>query len=203
MNQDMNFLNIASSRYTTKKYDPNKTIDDDTIGKLKEIIRLSPSSINSQPWRFTFISDDKIKGVLSEFSYHNKQKVLDASHVVVFSVVKDVESFENNKLTLLPEGATAYYNRVLKPKGDEHIMTWMSSQVYLSLGFFLGATASLNIDSTPMEGIQADGYDSVLQDIGYKTLFAVAIGYRDQHDTNQPNQTPKFRLDINEVVRSL
>ena len=48
MNQDMNFLNIASSRYTTKKYDPNKTIDDDTIGKLKEIIRLSPSSINSQ-----------------------------------------------------------------------------------------------------------------------------------------------------------
>ena len=203
MKQDMNFLNIAESRYTTKKYDPTKSIHDDTIGKLKEIIRLSPSSINSQPWRFTFVSDEKIKSELSEFSYHNKQKVLDASHVVVFSVGKDVESFENNRLTLLPEGALAYYNLALKPKGDEQVMTWLSSQVYLSLGFFLSAAASLNIDSTPMEGIQAEGYDSVLQDNGYKTLFAVAIGYRDEQDPNQPTYTPKFRFEKDQVIRSI
>ena len=123
----MNFLQIAQSRYTTKKYDPNKKVDEVTIENLKEIIRLSPSSINSQPWKFTFVSDEKVKSELAEFSYNNKQKVLNASHVVVFGVIKDAEAFENEKLTLLPEVVTSYYNRVLKPKGDAQVMTWLTS----------------------------------------------------------------------------
>ncbi len=199
----MDFLHIAQSRYTTKKYDPNKKVDNETIENLKEIIRLSPSSINSQPWKFTFVSDEKVKSELAEFSYNNKQKVLDASHVVVFGVIKNAETFENEKLTLLPEVVTSYYNRVLKSKGDEQVMTWLTSQVYLSLGFFLSATASLGIDSTPMEGIQTEAYDRVLQNDDYKTLFAVAIGYRDKEDTNQPVHTPKFRLEKDQIIRSI
>lgn len=199
----MSFLNIAQSRYTTKKYNSGRKIDDDTIEKLKEIVRLSPSSINSQPWKFTFVADEKIKSKLSELSFGNREKVLNASHVVVFSVVKDAETFENIKLAHLPEYTAAYYNRVLKPTGDEQIMTWLTSQVYLSLGFFLSATASLGIDSTPMEGIDTKEYDAILQADDYKTLFAVAIGYRDEEDENQPSLTPKFRLEKDDVIRSI
>lgn len=199
----MSFLNIAQSRYTTKKYDENKKIDNVTVEKLKGIIRLSPSSINSQPWKFTFVSDPDVKNSLAEHSYGNREKVQYASHIVVFSVVKDVESFENNKLTLLPEGATSYYNNVLKPRGDEQVMSWLSSQVYLSLGFFLSASASLGIDSTPMEGINAEEYDAILKEDGYKTLFAVALGYRDEQDPNQPSVTPKFRLEEDNVIRTI
>lgn len=203
MDTNMCFLNIAQSRYTTKKYDSTKKIDNNTIEQLKEIIRLSPSSINSQPWKFTFVENETIKNELSEFSHFNSDKIKDASHVVVFSVMKDAEAFENMRLTQLPEGTSAYYNRVLKPKGDEQIMNWMSSQVYISLGFFLSAAASLGIDSTPMEGIEKLGYDSVLQDDGYKTLFAVAIGYRHKEDINQILNTPKFRLEQDQVIRSI
>ena len=199
----MCFLNIAQSRYTTKRYDSTKKIDSNTLNKLKEIIRLSPSSINSQPWKFTFVENETIKNELSEFSHFNSDKIKDASHVVVFSVMKDAEAFENMRLTQLPEGTSAYYNRVLKPKGDEQIMNWLSSQVYISLGFFLSAAASLGIDSTPMEGIEKVGYDSVLQDDGYKTLFAVAIGYRHKEDINQILNTPKFRLEQDQVIRSI
>ncbi len=92
---------------------------------------------------------------------------------------------------------------MLKPRGDEQIKTWLISQVYLSLGFFLSATASLGIDSTPMEGIQVESYDDILQDDDYKTLFAVAIGYRDNEDINQPVHTPKFRLEQNQIIRSI
>jgi nitroreductase/dihydropteridine reductase len=203
MDTNMCFLNIAQSRYTTKRYDSTKKIDSNTLNKLKEIIRLSPSSINSQPWKFTFVENETIKNELSEFSHFNSDKIKDASHVVVFSVMKDAEAFENMRLTQLPEGTSAYYNRVLKPKGDEQIMNWMSSQVYISLGFFLSAAASLGIDSTPMEGIEKVGYDSVLQDDGYKTLFAVAIGYRHKEDINQILNTPKFRLEQDQVIRSI
>ncbi len=199
----MSFLDIAQKRYTTKKYDSSKKIDEHTIEKLKEILRLSPSSINSQPWKFTFVADEEIKSRLAEFSLGNREKVLDASHIVIFSVVKDAEAFENNKLKLLPEYTTTYYNRVLKPRGDEQIMTWLTSQVYLSLGFFLSATATLGVDSTPMEGINTKEYDAILKDDNYKTLFAVAIGYRDKEDENQPSLNPKFRLDAEDVIRSI
>lgn len=199
----MSFLDIAQKRYTTKKYDSSKKIDEHTIEKLKEILRLSPSSINSQPWKFTYVADEEIKSRLAEFSLGNREKVLDASHIVIFSVVKDAEAFENNKLKLLPEYTTTYYNRVLKPRGDEQIMTWLTSQVYLSLGFFLSATATLGIDSTPMEGINTKEYDAILKDDNYKTLFAVAIGYRDKEDENQPSLNPKFRLDAEDVIRSI
>lgn len=199
----MSFLDIAKSRYTTKKYDPNGKIADETIEQLKEILRLSPSSINSQPWKFTFISDEKTKSELSKVSYHNEQKINDASHIVVFSVIENVEDFENGNLTLLGSEKAAYYNRMVKPKGEAGIKSWLSCQVYLSLGFFLSACASMGIDSTPMEGIETAEYDRILQQEGYKTLFAVAVGYRDKEDANQPLITPKFRLDMENVIRTI
>ncbi len=92
---------------------------------------------------------------------------------------------------------------MVKPKGESEIKSWLSCQVYLSLGFFLSACASMGIDSTPMEGIQTEAYDRILQQDGYKTLFAVAIGYRDKEDANQPSITPKFRLDMENVIRTI
>ncbi|WP_286851441.1 nitroreductase family protein, partial [Sphingobacterium sp. UBA7253] len=46
----MAFLETAKQRYTTKKYNSEALIPEEKIAELKEIIRLSPSSINSQPW---------------------------------------------------------------------------------------------------------------------------------------------------------
>ena len=56
----MDFLQLAQNRYTTKHYS-NKRISDSDIAKLKEILRLAPSSINSQPWQFVFIDDAATK----------------------------------------------------------------------------------------------------------------------------------------------
>ena len=52
----MNFLELAKNRYTTKSY-RNEKISEDKIQKLKEILRLAPSSINCQPWKFYFIDN--------------------------------------------------------------------------------------------------------------------------------------------------
>ena len=56
----MDFLQLAQNRYTTKHYS-DKRISDSDIAKLKEILRLAPSSINSQPWQFVFISDKLLR----------------------------------------------------------------------------------------------------------------------------------------------
>ncbi|WP_028298246.1 nitroreductase family protein [Olivibacter sitiensis] len=199
----MSFLDLAKSRYTTKRYNANEKIADEKIQQLKEILRLSPSSINSQPWQFIFVSDEKTKSELASVSFFNEQKINEASHLVVFSVIDSVEKFEEQIRQNLPEGSVNYYNNFLKPLPETEIKSWLQRQVYLSLGFFLSACASLEIDSTPMEGIKTEEYNKILQLNGYKTLFAVAIGYRNPEDTNQPSVKPKFRLELENIIKSI
>lgn len=196
----MHFLDIARKRYTTKQYNPNEKIPADIVQQLKEILQLSPSSINSQPWKFTIIADEKVKSKLADVSYHNAEKIKQASHIIVFNVLDSVEKFEADILRQLPEGSINYYQQHIKPLGDNGIKNWMQHQVYLSLGFFLAACASAGIDSTPMEGIQPKEYDKTLRYEGYTALFAVAIGRRDAHDFNQPALKPKFRRPLEHVV---
>lgn len=180
----MNFLDLAKNRYTTKIYQ-NKKISEEKINDLKEILRLAPSSINSQPWRFIFVSDENKKQELAKVSFFNESKINNASHLVVFLGFDDLEKFESQIRKCLPEGQINYYLQNVKPKGEEVTKKWLHRQVYISLGYFLSACASMGIDSTPMEGIQMEKYDEILQQDGYKTLFAVAIGYRDSNDSNQ------------------
>jgi nitroreductase / dihydropteridine reductase len=199
----MKFINLSKSRYTTKKYNPSKKISDNEIEELKEILRLSPSSINSQPWKFIFVSNEEIKNQLAEVSYFNEQKIKDASHLVVFCAIDDIQSFENQINKNLPEGAVGYYNQFIKPLSEQEIKSWLKHQVYLSLGYFLSACASMSIDSTPMEGIKSNEYNAILDLKNYTTLFAVAIGYREQNDPNQPKIKNKSRLQMEEMVKVL
>lgn len=199
----MHFLDIAKNRYTTKQYNPNEKLSEDIVQQLKEILRLTPSSINSQPWKFTIISDTKIKSELATVSYHNLEKINQASHLVVFNVIDNVEKFENENLRQLPETAMNFYTQRIKPLGEAGIKNWMQHQVYLSLGFFLAACASMGIDSTPMEGIQPEEYNKILKYDGYTALFAAVIGRRDVADFNQPTLKPKFRRPLDEVVESI
>jgi|SRR5690606_1711605 len=131
----MSFLDLANKRYTTKQYQSGKKISEDQIRQLKEILRLSPSSINSQPWKFVFVGEEQKKAELARVSYFNEQRILDASHVVVFSVIDRVEDFEKQIEEHLPEGAVNYYNNMVKPLGEAEIKSWLRHQVYLSLGF--------------------------------------------------------------------
>lgn len=199
----MNFLELAKNRYTTKKYDGSKKISEETISKLKEILRLSPSSINSQPWKFTFVTNEELKDKLAKVSYHNEQKVQKASLVVVFEVIDDVHQFGAQVEKNLPEGNINYFKKNIEHLPETEIKSWLAHQVYLSLGYFLSAVASLDLDSTPMEGIQPEAYDEILKIEGYKTLFAVAVGHRDAEDSNQPTITSKSRLPLEDVIVSL
>lgn len=99
----MSFLDLAKSRYTTKRYNANDKIADEKIQQLKEILRLSPSSINSQPWQFIFVSDEKTKQDLASVSFFNEQKINEASHLVVFSTIDSLEKFEEQIRQICPK----------------------------------------------------------------------------------------------------
>lgn len=196
----MNFLNKMKTRYTVKKYNPQSKVSVEQVLQLKEILNLSPSSINSQPWNFVFVNDMEVKEQLAKASYFNSEKVLESSHLIAFQVLKNTTDFEKQIEENLPEGSINYYNTMVKPKGEAAIKSWLAHQVYLSLGVLLSACADMGIDSTPMEGIETEKYDEILQNDKYETLFAVAIGERSEHDTNQPKVTAKKRLQSDKII---
>ncbi|MCT3924056.1 nitroreductase family protein [Elizabethkingia anophelis] len=196
----MSYTENIKKRYTTKKYKSNVKIEEGKIEKLKEILRLTPSSINSQPWKFIFISDQNIKESLAQVSYMNKSKILDCSHIIVLTVDTDIIAFEKEIKETLPTPAIEFYYNFVKSKGENFIHNWLSNQVYISLGFLLSATANLEIDSSPMEGIQKDQYDKILNNERYKTLVAIAIGQRAEDDFNQLALKPKSRKSKDETV---
>lgn len=199
----MNFLELATTHYTTKSYQ-DKRIEKKTIEALKEILRLSPSSINSQPWQFLFVSDEKLKNEsLAKLSLMNEQRVKQASHLVIFRVMSPA-LFEEKRSQYISPSGYAFYQQHMKPQGEAYVASWLAHQVYVALGYFLTACTSMGIDSTPMEGILKEAYDKHLpKEEGYHTLFAVAIGYRDPEDKNQPTLNPKNRLPLTEVIREL
>lgn len=199
----MKFSEKMQARYTVKRYDPTSKVSAATLAELKEILHLSPSSTNSQPWNFVFVTDAAIREKLAEASYFNKEKIQDCTCLIVFRVIRNVADFEAQNNTYNMPGSIQYYDNFLKPLGDVHIRYWMSQQVYLSLGVLLAACAAMGIDSTPMEGIKTEVYDDILGDQNYETLFAVCIGKRADDDQNQPGLRPKTRLPIENILVEL
>lgn len=200
----MNFLELAKRRYATKKYKSDKKISTEQIDDLKKILRLSPSSINSQPWKFTFVTDENVKKELASHSYMNEKSINDVDLLVVFSVMEDIEHFEKRNLSILPEAwVSGFYQPMIKSNGDSAVKSWMENKVYLSLGFFLSACASMGLDATPMEGINRKLYEDILNEDGYNPLFAVTVGYADKSDWAHPDNLPKSRFNLNEVVLSI
>jgi len=190
-------------RYTTKKYNPSKKIKVTQLEELKEVLRLTPSSINSQPWRFTFVSDTTTKNKLAEASFFNAQKIIDSDTLIVFSRVNNLEVFEKEIEEILPKVAVGYYDQFIKTKPEAEIKAWFDKQVYLALGVLLSACAEMKIDSTPMEGIEPEKYNEILGLKNYTSLVGVAIGFRDKDDTNQVDNSPKSRKLLSKVVQSI
>ena len=85
----MSIIDSLNWRYATTKFDRNKKISDSDILKLKEIVKLSPSSWGLQFYKILIFSSQDIKDKLLPAAYSQKQ-VADCSHLFVFCSLKVV-----------------------------------------------------------------------------------------------------------------
>ncbi|MCP4984818.1 MAG: NAD(P)H-dependent oxidoreductase [Colwellia sp.] len=206
-----------SNRHTVKKYDASKKVPQAELDVLYEAMRLSASSINSQPWKFIVIESDAAKQRLNDtfanMHEYNKKHVFDSSQVILFAhnpkytredYAKVVDKGIEDKRTL-PENREAAFGVYLfaelntDDNGDTSV--WTKAQTYLALGNTLHVLARLKIDSTPMEGIDVALVNKAFKKEldGYQCDVALAIGYH--HDEDDFNaKLPKSRRALNEVL---
>ena len=204
-------------RYTTKKYDPSKKIPQEDLETLFEAMRLSASSINSQPWRFIVIESDEAKQRMYDTFAHkyqfNQAHIFESSRTILFAhnphytrddYAKVVDKAIKDGRTKPEERENAFSGFVFAQiNTDENGNTsvWTKNQTYLALGNTLHTLARLKIDSTPLEGIDSPLVNEVFKEElqGFHCEVALCIGYHDTEADNNAN-IPKSRLALDDVL---
>ncbi len=207
-------------RYTTKKYDANKKVSQADLAILLEALRLSASSINSQPWKFIVLESDEAKlrmhkTFINKYAF-NQPHVLDASHVILFAhnphydrehyeaVVDKGIADKRTPLEKKESAFAAFHFAELNTDEEGSTESWTKAQTYLALGNALHVLARLKIDSTTMEGIDVDLVETEFSKEldGHHCHVALAIGYR-KEDADYNCALSKSRLPMDAVITTL
>ncbi|WP_226573639.1 NAD(P)H-dependent oxidoreductase [Mangrovibacter yixingensis] len=207
-----------TKRYTAKRYDAQKKISTADMEIIKEALRLSASSINSQPWKFIVIESDAAKQRLHDTfdkKYQfNQPHAKTASHTILLAYNPEFTLDDYRKVTdvevssgHLPadryesflHGAFTFAEANTDEKGFNG--NWTKAQTYIALGNLLHVLARMGIDSTPMEGVDKERIGDVFKNEleGYVCEVAVAMGYHlDSDDYNYG--LPKARLPMSDIL---
>lgn len=52
----MNFLDLVKARCSVRSYEP-RPVEQEKLDYILECVRLAPSAVNFQPWRFAVVTD--------------------------------------------------------------------------------------------------------------------------------------------------
>ncbi|MBU2973761.1 nitroreductase family protein [Zobellia sp. B3R18] len=201
----MKLIDDLKWRYATKKFS-NKKIANDDLVKIIEAINLSASSIGMQTYRLFVIDNQVLKKELGEGSFNSQ--IAESSHLLVFAAFDSInqDTINNYIEFVAKERKTPVEDLIdfkktisdyLLSRTDDENFIWSAKQAYIGLGTALIAAATLKIDSTPMEGFDADKFDELLglKEKKLKSVVILALGYRDEENDYLAN-LKKVRLPI-------
>lgn len=84
----MNFLELVKQRYSCRAY-KSLGVEKEKLEYILECVRLAPSAVNKQPWRFRIVSKEEDKARLQQC--YNRDWFKTAPMYVVASVLHDEE----------------------------------------------------------------------------------------------------------------
>ena len=194
-------------RAAIKLFDKNKKVSQNDWDKLTEVLRLSPSSMGLQPWKFVVVKDAEIREKLRKAA-HGQAQITDASHLVVLCVQKNItpqyiDEYIVNvaKTRAVEESSLADYKKMLLSsiagKVADEIEQWSTKQIYIALGDLLSACALAGIDACPIEGFDHSQFDQILELDKYniKSCVAAAVGYRSLEDKISKIKKVRFQKE--------
>lgn len=203
-------LNAMLWRSSVRNFDKTLKVPDNKLEVLLECLRLSPSSLNIQPWKFIVVKDRKIRQELKKYSTQQSQ-LIDASYLVLLCSLRSIDANYIDRLiagekqqddyTESPlENKRAYALSFIENMSKEELQCWLTQQVYIALGFLLSACVLLRIDACPIEAFNKSKFNKILGCIKLHidTQVAVALGYCSDHDLLFPKR--KHRWPKEDVV---
>lgn len=197
----MEFKDIVAQRYAAKQFD-GRMIDEPTLFALMDIIRLTPSAFNLQPWKIKVVTAGKIKKNLLPHT-NNQPQVMTCSHLLVFCANTELEPLVDKAVeglgrTGLPPEAVSQYAAMIKDyigsMSPEQRLAFAREQIHIALGNAVNGAKSLGLDSCPMGGFDPVAYAEVLfLPEEFIPVVLCAVGFA----ADKPY--PKWRLPREEV----
>lgn len=220
MSNPLPVAQVTHQRKTTKAFEPGSTLTPEQSSAVRDLLRMSPSSTNAQPWHF-FIAKTEAgkrriaKGATGNFAY-NEPKIMNAAEVVVLcarsrldeAYLMQVLEQEAQDGRLATEEARNNQHNVRKAyvqkyEAADAVLHWTTRQVYIALGFLLLGAAEIGVDACPIEGFDCTAVDAELglKAQGLTSVVVVALGHKSSADFNAA--LPKSRLAESQVITDL
>ncbi|MCB0220752.1 MAG: NAD(P)H-dependent oxidoreductase [Chrysiogenetes bacterium] len=205
----MDLMNALEWRYAVRKFS-DEVLSEMEVAALLDVTRLSASSYGLQPYRLLVVESPDIRRELVAHSY-GQEKVAACSHLIVFAVQTNIgDALVDEYVRMLAkargvsseslQAMAGHIKEALAAKSPEENLQWAHQQAHIALGNLLTSAAMMGIDTCPMGGFDAAGYDRVLG-LAKENLTASVIcpiGRRDAGD--EAAAAPKVRRDYEEIV---
>ncbi len=186
----MELLDKLNWRYAAKAMNGEK-VEQEKIDNIIEAISLSPTSSGLQPFEVIVITNQELKEKIRPISW-NQSVITDCSHLLVFAAWDTYTPERINKMFDLTntvrgfknEGWENYRQMLLSsyPQKDAEVnFNHAAKQAYIAFSQAISAAAFQGLDSTPLEGFDADALDEILnlKEKGLRSCVMLPIGYRD------------------------
>jgi nitroreductase / dihydropteridine reductase len=208
-----NILDALEWRYAVKKFDDKASLTEQQILEVKKVFNLSASSYGLQPYKMIVVQNPELKEKLVPASF-GQQQISQSAAILVFAVRTDfgmdyIDQFFKDMSTKrqIPlenlEGYKNFMKGSFANKSEDEISSWATKQVYLTMGHMLASLAALQIDACPIEGLDPQAYDKIL-DLDakqLKTIIAMPIGVRAPDDASAT--ALKVRKDLSDIIIDL
>lgn len=209
-------LDAYHRRYATKRYNPNKKINEENWQTILETARLSPSSYVYEPWKFLEINNYDIRKDLQDMCWGVAKQIMDADKLLICLVyrnltihhphvkhmVEDVKGKEFD-INSKPSQHFDHFQRSDMDLVDEHrLFDWASKQSYIAMGNMMTTAAMLGVDSCAHEGFpyrKVEEYldmHQLMNNKEYGISYMLTFGYRDEPIKEKHRQSMEQILKV-------
>jgi nitroreductase/dihydropteridine reductase len=185
----MSLIDALKWRYAVKKMS-GEPVPQEKVDQIIEAARLAPTSSGLQPFRVIVVTNPALKEKILPIAFGQAQ-ITAASHILIFAAWDNYTEerirgvFSNtNKERGLPDDSPSDYEVQLTAnytvKSSEVNFNHAAKQAYIGFGMALAEAALLQVDSTPMEGFNADELDTLLglRERGLRSVTILPLGTR-------------------------
>ncbi len=198
--QTLSVKEAIQSRHSIRNY-TQETIPQDDMNRIFELVRLSPSAWNLQPWRFIVVTDPKLKEKLKNAAYDQEQVTSAPAVVIVASDMED--TLKSLSETVHPgvseerkQQEVQFLSDHFEAMSIEERGNWALAQTNIALGFLLLAIQSIGYSSVPMLGFDQEKVKEIVGLAQHVKIAAmVPFGHADEEGY------PHHRFDLNKIVK--
>ena len=188
LDRTLTATSIFTDMHTAYRFGP-EPVSDDELARVYELAKFTPTALNSQPLRITFVRTDEAKArLLPLLAETNRPKAASAPVVAILAADTD---FHENLPVVNPQSPGA---RERFAANDEHRRAMALNNAWLQAGGFILAVRAAGLDAGPMGGIDTAGIDlQFFSGTPLRTIMVVNIGHA-APDGNFP-RNPRLGFD--------